>query len=44
MSDRQRSCHSQRQQQQHSRATFDEKCRALDAELRKQTDSIDELR
>lgn len=46
MSDRRRSCHSQpqRQQQQHSRATFEDKCRALDAELRRQTETIDELR
>jgi hypothetical protein len=41
MSDR-RSCHHH--QRQHVRQVFDDRCRALDDELKRKTDTIDSLR
>ena len=47
MSDRRRAVHSHHQrqtQQQPSRTTFEDKCRVIDDELRRQNDTIDALR
>jgi len=44
MNDRQRSCHHQQQQLQHTRQIFDKKCRTLNNDLRKTNDTIESLR
>jgi hypothetical protein len=43
MSDRQRSCHPP-PHQQHVRQAFEDKCRALEDEIRKKNEAIDALK